>query len=742
MVGGGFHLDFLHSKGSAHASHLHVLIFGLIFVSYYTHVQASTSVSCRSPNISSKYQHCGIHPDGVHDLDCFGKHKPSGMKKCVWKPGKHPSEKTYTLIIQQQLKRGIYCNVYDNITEFSENIKLYENYNMVAEVFENSQQSTNCTKAVFDGSPKSLLRCGPPYKVSFSRHSGRLVVNVSWPQEDLKFIKYYFVSYNALGSMSWNKSVRSQNATTCTLDNLNSSLGYTARIQCVTSDKCPQCAVSEAYTVRPELTTRPLIVKFEETDIRGRKGFRLLSLTWKFSGKEPHDGYDVSVGKASGEAPCERISTTQPEIRLILSYSAYHLNIRAVNNVSTSPAVSRAIPRREDVHGMGDGKMNVTVHSNTSFTVYWRDNLIRHYVCYSVEWMKKGQEATHMSFYQNTHNYRTLSLLREPLEPYKRYSITLHTRQNKDTCNMKHVNNSESTYGRTQFYSTEGLVLQWSSIPEEDIRGFLLGYTIYYNEYHHGRSSTERNITVDPMRNRYELGHLKGGTVYEFQMSGFNRAGAGVRSIASLFKTNDQGFSNLTGFIIISAAVATVLIFAHPIIKRAKVMLWPSIPNPGKSNAMQNIEEPCELELMESLNTPRVEEWDTSSLQVVEKEDATPSSASPSTLPLLGASEEDSPETTRNRIQRDPEDATGDIPPYSTEETFSDIQRTDNQSCPLAFSGGYTTLDMFQQANTSVAQTTESKPEEPDSTVVKSGLDYVGQYGTSPILDSKMSTIL
>lgn len=120
---------------------------------------------------------------------------------------------------------------------------------------------------------------------------------------------------------------------------------------------------------------------------------------------------------------------------------------------------------------------------------------------------------------------------------------------------MKHINNSESTYGRTQFYFIEGcksqafylsywkhlnfddvsrgkvhllgtmnvwhfsldqsgeltshlpnapkapvsaptniscynatlnsLVLQWSSIPEEDIRGFLLGYVIYYSEYHH-----------------------------------------------------------------------------------------------------------------------------------------------------------------------------------------------------------------------------------------------------------------
>lgn len=44
----------------------------------------------------------------------------------------------------------------------------------------------------------------------------------------------------------------------------------------------------------------------------------------------------------------------------------------------------------------------------------------------------------------------------EPLEPYSRYSITLHTRPNKVTCNMKRINNSESTYGSTQFYFIEG----------------------------------------------------------------------------------------------------------------------------------------------------------------------------------------------------------------------------------------------------------------------------------------------
>lgn len=49
------------------------------------------------------------------------------------------------------------------------------------------------------------------------------------------------------------------------------------------------------------------------------------------------------------------------------------------------------------------------------------------------------------------------------------------------------------------------------------------------------------DITVDPELNSYELLDLKSGTAYEVQISGFTRAGEGVRSKESLFKTTSQG---------------------------------------------------------------------------------------------------------------------------------------------------------------------------------------------------------
>ncbi|XP_023122415.2 interleukin-31 receptor subunit alpha isoform X2 [Amphiprion ocellaris] len=762
----GLQTDFSHTEWFPHVSPSHFLLFGLM-LSYFTTLSSQVqacSMKCKSKNISSQYQHCGIRSDGVHDLDCFGKYYSRGTINCVWKPGNHASDRMHTFIIQQPAKK--YCRACHNITQFSQSVKLYENPNMTVEVFENSR-SRNCTKAIFRGSPTSLFRCGPPSNVSFSRHSGRLDVNVSWKQEDVKAITYYSVRYKVVSSPSWNETnVESKDWSSCRVEDLNSSLVYIVQIRCVHNEKCSQCPWSEAYTVLPELTTQPVIVSIEDNDINEKQGRRLVSVTWTFSASELHDGYYVSIGKASGEAPCQQMKTSEPEIRLILSHSAYQLNISAANNASVSPAVSQTIPQREDMYGMGEEKLNVTVHNNTSFTIYWKDDLIKTFVCYSVEWREKGHNALYMSFYQNVQNSRTLFPLPEPLEPYKRYSITLHTRPDKETCNMKHINNSESTYGSTQFYFMEGspisapanisklnvtlksVLLQWSSIPEEDIRGFLLGYIIHYTQYHQRGTSTENNITVDPELNSYELSDLRSGTAYQVQISGFTSGGAGVRSTASFFKTDPENF-NLSSVITVFAVVATVLIFGTPIIKRAKAVLWPSIPNPGNSNAMQKIDRACELELA-AINTLQVEEWDTNSLQIVEKEAVIPASTLPLVLPLLCAAEdeEDAPEMTCDWNQTDTDSAAGETSPGDATDMFSDTQQTNLQSSPMVFSGGYTTMEMFQQTmpqrvavNTAVTEGMESQPE--NMTVLKSGMDYVRQFSTSPSLDSEQpSTIL
>ncbi|KAK2818700.1 hypothetical protein Q5P01_024261 [Channa striata] len=757
MLDCGF--QFLHSRCSSCASHLPFLILGLILLNYTTVSSCvkQSRVNCNS--IPFTYQHCSFHSAGVRDLDCF-LDKIKKETKCVWKPGDHSSKKTHTLIIRQHHKGKEICQKNENLTRAFEMITHYSNINITAEVYENSE-STNCTKTIFRGSTFCLDRCGPPVNVSFSRHSGKLDVDVTWKMENLNSMQFYFVRYKALGKELWNESpVQSQDKKRCTVENLNPSLIYFVQIQCVVNKTCSKYPWSQTFPVPSELTTKPEIDRFEITDIAKRNGKRLIFLSWKFSSKEPYDSYSVSVGKASGEFSDQQIITHQPEIRLILSYSDFDLSIRAVNNASSSPAVSRFIPLRQDLSTFGDGRLNVTVHNNRSFTVHWKQDLIKSFVCFSVEWRKKGHKAAHMSFFEQDYNYRTLSPLREPLEPYKRYTITLHKRSEKETCNMKSINNSESTYGSTQFYFMEGtpvrapenvsshnttvnsVVLKWSPIPEEDARGFLLGYTIHYMEYPMG---AERNITVGVTSTSYKVEDLKNGTAYEFQISGFTKAGAGKRSEPSRFTTkNNEGHFhiNLSSIIPVFAVLIAFLIFGPSIMKRTKVLVWPSIPNPGNSYTMQKIERTCELELLESITTLKVEEWDTNSLQIVEKEDGIGE-----TFPCLRDSrdEGDAPEITRDWIQRDAEDSTEDVLYDEPTETISTLPRTNLQSSPLAFSSGYTTMEMFNQVkpqgNPANTDAEESEPESADLTVVKSGLDYLGQFSTSPVSESEMLTI-
>lgn len=68
------------------------------------------------------------------------------------------------------------------------------------------------------------------------------------------------------------------------------------------------------------------------------------------------------------------------------------------------------------------------------------------------------QEELHIFFLTSCLYDNSLDCMKHPgaLEPFKRYSLTLHTRPDKDTCDMKHVNNSENTYGTAQFYFIEG----------------------------------------------------------------------------------------------------------------------------------------------------------------------------------------------------------------------------------------------------------------------------------------------
>ena len=64
---------------------------------------------------------------------------------------------------------------------------------------------------------------------------------------------------------------------------------------------------------------------------------------WQFAEAELAEGYHVTVEKLSGETPRKTFNSTRPEINLVLSHSAYLLNISAFHSAATSPALEWTI---------------------------------------------------------------------------------------------------------------------------------------------------------------------------------------------------------------------------------------------------------------------------------------------------------------------------------------------------------------------------------------------------------------
>lgn len=133
-------------------------------------------------------------------------------------------------------------------------------------------------------------------------------------------------------------------------------------------------------------------------------------------------------------------------------------------------------------------------------------------------------------------------------------------------------------------------------------------------------------------------------------------------------------------------------------------------------------------ELLESINTLKVEEGDTDSLQIVDRDgqqEEAAASAAEALLPWLPQDKEDEEEEDKDHftetltasIQERPAGAAADIQPYIPADTFTGGPRVDlHKGPPPAIASGYTTLEMFQQATPqgvpASAQTTRQTEEE------------------------------
>ncbi|KAJ8261204.1 hypothetical protein COCON_G00169270 [Conger conger] len=653
---------------------------------------------------SVNYSHCHSSKEGIHDLDCYTMYIQQSDRKtnCVWKPGRQSSNMTtYTLIIEQKDRN--FCTRYENISKTTHLFYPFEQSEMTVYVIDASSDERNCMMATFTGIPENLVRCGPPASIIFQRNSSQLEIKVSWAE---KRKQTFIVKYRELNSLPW-KQVDSHNKTSCLVSNLTALLFYEVKVKCVTNQKCRQCPWSNVAIVPPELTSTPIIEKFDVTP--QKMGKRSIVTHWKLANNESVDSYRVLVRKVSGEFS-QTLYVTQPILRLILSGSAYYIDISARNSAGFSPPAHRMVPTVTSAQDWDlNGNLNVTV-SNSEFEISWNHSLTQTYCCYSVEWGLRGEKMSFHSLHRKNSNHDIISL-KDPLQPYKRYVFLLHTRPDKDTCNLKSINDSESTAGRTEAYAKEGtpisapgnitclevtstsLVIAWRPVSEEAARGFLLGYTIHYTE--NGKEQNTSVVIDSAGVDRCTLSNLKSQTAYEVQLSAFTAVGQGVRSTSLYFETtNSRGYQTVAGAV---AGIAVTVFFlllganlsSSVVCKRAKELFWPSIPNPGNSNAIQKIDGAFELEVLEPLRREQqAQESDTSSLLIIEGiAETLPAPACLSSLPG------------QEELPRAGSPAEEETPPPSPQAGPSPVAMATGEcrATPPPAVSDYTTMELFQQ---------------------------------------------
>ncbi|XP_067293998.1 interleukin-31 receptor subunit alpha [Pseudorasbora parva] len=757
--------------------------FTLGFISLCT--TEATTGSCNCNNLNVLKDKCNS-TEGVYDLTCFIRYKKSSKGYiCEWKNG--DSSTSYTLYAQQ--RKCTCVPVHNTETAWTSSDFSVIGLNMTAHVIATSEDQGRCTYKNFSGNSSELTQCGPPSEqdLTFKRSSGRLSVEVDWREEILKtkHIKTFTVKYRAFNTKMWKEQESKNNS--YALWNVTSSLSYELQIHCVHNANCMQCPLSEIIIVPQELTDAPSIQWEAKNHIHNRiisAGQRKVVVMWKNAKSEAVADYNVTVRKVSGDRGTQdSFKTKAQSLTLILSYSAYNISVRALNSVGSSPVSSIDIEQMDEWRDLF-GLFSVNITRNNSFSLSWNSSVSS--VCYAVEWWAKGQIPAFQSFYAKQ-AHREITETKRIFQPYTRYYFFLHNRTYMDTCNLKNVNNSEMTYGAAQAYFIEGSpisaprivsilnitqhssVITWSPVSEEDLRGFLLGYNIYYT-----KDNNETSLKVDPSINSFELLNLESNSAYHVQLSAFTAAGEGQRSDFKHFVTNPPEFTTLSSIIAaVVVGIIFILLAVHVscrILHRAKKLMWPSIPNPENSNAVQKIEIALELGILEPLNIQRLEEsegCDSSTVYVIErKREATPLSSPPISQAgvkptiLLFSEDEDSPfileeitpPDTPTQISNRESVSTETFPvdlcntdfPSSTSvvnditnleskdsgETISNMTRSDfiPASQPaVVFMSDYTTMEIFQQATMSGIQGSSIQTAKAVFVPGNPGQDYIRQ---------------
>ncbi|XP_035409445.2 interleukin-6 receptor subunit beta-like [Cygnus atratus] len=580
--------------------------------------------SCNCLNLD--FPLCKQLPDWDNELMCYK--EISEDLTCTWLPAPSaPNTVIYNLFLKwERINKLFKANTSSpSITIERRNLYMQRSASIWIEV---RYAHDSCVKGKnISVTPSKAGKCLTPSNINAHQITNQLIIKWDMPATPTQYELRYREALTE--TTQWMLVPIESNAVNITISNLNATSSYIVQLRCIAKDglHCV-CIWSREILVPHKLMSKPRISYNATTEIS--PGRRNVLLKWEVMQSENILGYYVDVERIPNSCmdSQNRIILKDRNVLLNLSMAYYRVNISAYNKEGESPQTTYIVPDSSATDL--PGQINVKPRG-TDAVVTWTPEYSPK--CFVVDW-GTGREDMRMKIVTTPAGNFTL----DNFQPHKLYKIMVHA---SDVCQCENFTRHEKTFGVTHFYSVEGVpragptnvtilnitkhsaLVKWTEIAAEDCLGFLQGYRISYKD-----SSGKKWLaaSVNSSTTSYHLTGLKGKTIYRIQISGFTNAGEGLPTLSQPFSTLKYDKGEFEGFMIgIFFSMVFVLVFAHVscslVFKRLKISCWPSVPNPRKSSAIQDMTnwKPISKSLLQALT-----DNDTTSLYVIEHEAKVP----------------------------------------------------------------------------------------------------------------------
>ncbi|XP_063279557.1 interleukin-31 receptor subunit alpha-like [Prinia subflava] len=580
--------------------------------------------SCRCADWDSPF--CRQLPDWDNELVCYK--ELSEDLTCTWLPVPSAANTVnYTVYLKWNKIRKPFQRNTSSPSITIERKNLYIERFVSVWIAVNYAQDTCAKGKNISVLPSKAGKCLSPSNINAYQITNQLVIKWDLPTAHTRYELRYREALTE--PAPWTLVPLGSNVDNVTISNVNAMSSYIVQLRCITKDglNCV-CIWSKDILVPHKLMNKPRISYNVTTQVS--PGRRSVHLKWEVAQSENVLGYFVNVERIPNSCshPPNHISLKDREILVNISMANYRVNISAYNEAGESPRAIYVVPE----FSVTDLPGQIHVKSQgTNAVVTWTPE--HNPKCFVVDW-GTGKEDMQMKIITTATRNFTL----DNFQPYKLYKIIVHS---SDICQCESFIRDETTFGVTHFYSVEGVprtgpanvtilnitkhsaLVKWTKIAAEDHLGFLQGYRISYTDSSRKRSPA---VTLNSSITNYHLTGLKEKTTYRVQISGFTNAGEGPLTLSQPFSTPKYDKGELEGFVIgLCFSMILILVFApltcSLVIKRLKILYWPSVPSPRNSSALQDMThwKPVTRSLLQALS-----DNDTTSLFVIEHESKAP----------------------------------------------------------------------------------------------------------------------